>query len=167
MFYAIILGVAGVLWATQQFSFAGMVLIFGAFFSFSTLRFFQMLLVAARLGQAKMLFRKWPVRVADVAEVRFVRTKGGNAKVQQIKARLICTEVTNSKTELWSEELPASSITPKGSAIEATLQLPIPLDAPPSGSENNIMWSLEVTLCIVNAPDVTSSFPFLIESEGV
>ena len=140
--------------------------------------FLRKLMIMLCFGPGKLILSKWPLHLGGKTEVRFVRNIRGRATIERLEARLVCTEVVSYKARrktrtarevVWEQELPITMNMTSDSIIEATSNICIPLDSPPSLSvrRNQIVWSVEVKAYVANFPDTTSSFTLVVRPEVV
>lgn len=136
----------------------------------------RQLLIASAFGRAELVVSTWPLRMGQEAQVTFRRAMRGGQQVDQVEARLVCTEVatysagTDTRTvreRIWDEPLPQTPMLPGMASVEASWRVRIPETGPQSFSvyRNSVVWSVDVVLRAPNFPDASSSFTLVVLPE--
>ncbi|QDT15907.1 hypothetical protein [Alienimonas californiensis] len=152
----------------------GLILVPGGAAFLALLGYGLMVRWAVHPGEAAI--SPWPLRPGDVGEVRFAQRLKKGLALRELRAELKCVESaryrvgTNTRTETadrYALALPPIDLSPEGGAFEparqavtAVWEIALPADAPPSldTSNNDVNWTLTVTLVIDRHPDAHSTF---------
>ncbi|MFH5803580.1 hypothetical protein [Alienimonas sp. DA493] len=118
----------------------------------------------------------WPLRPGSAGEVRFAQRLKKGLALRELRAELKCVERaryrvgTDTRTDTADRHvvtLPPVDLSPEGGAFEparqavtAVWEIAIPEDAPPSldSANNDVDWTLDVTLVIDRHPDASTTF---------